>query len=45
MLGRNLPGNDAYSRLQLDIYGELMDSVYLYNKHTLTPFSIRCLQP
>jgi len=26
-------GNDAYSQLQLDIYGELMDSVYLYNKH------------
>jgi GH15 family glucan-1,4-alpha-glucosidase len=26
-------GNAAYSQLQLDIYGELMDSVYLYNKH------------
>jgi GH15 family glucan-1,4-alpha-glucosidase len=26
-------GNDAYRQLQLDIYGELMDSVYLYNKH------------
>jgi GH15 family glucan-1,4-alpha-glucosidase len=26
-------GNDAYSQLQLDIYGELMDSVYLFNKH------------
>lgn len=26
-------GNDAYSHLQLDIYGELMDSVYLYNKY------------
>lgn len=26
-------GNDAYSQVQLDIYGELMDSVYLYNKH------------
>jgi GH15 family glucan-1,4-alpha-glucosidase len=25
-------GNAAYSQLQLDIYGELMDSVYLYNK-------------
>lgn len=26
-------GNDAYYQLQLDIYGELMDSVYLYNKY------------
>jgi GH15 family glucan-1,4-alpha-glucosidase len=26
-------GNAAYKQLQLDIYGELMDSVYLYNKH------------
>jgi GH15 family glucan-1,4-alpha-glucosidase len=26
-------GNGAYNQLQLDIYGELMDSVYLYNKH------------
>jgi GH15 family glucan-1,4-alpha-glucosidase len=26
-------GNGAYSQLQLDIYGELMDSVYLYNKY------------
>jgi GH15 family glucan-1,4-alpha-glucosidase len=26
-------GNDAYSQLQLDIYGELLDSVYLYNKY------------
>jgi GH15 family glucan-1,4-alpha-glucosidase len=26
-------GNGAYGQLQLDIYGELMDSVYLYNKH------------
>jgi GH15 family glucan-1,4-alpha-glucosidase len=26
-------GNGAYTQCQLDIYGELMDSVYLYNKH------------
>ncbi|KAJ3009363.1 hypothetical protein HKX48_008014 [Thoreauomyces humboldtii] len=26
-------GNGAYQHLQLDIYGELMDSIYLYNKY------------
>ena len=26
-------GNGAHKQLQLDIYGELMDSVYLYNKY------------
>jgi GH15 family glucan-1,4-alpha-glucosidase len=31
-------GNDAFRQLQLDIYGELMDSVYLFNKYG-TPIS------
>jgi GH15 family glucan-1,4-alpha-glucosidase len=26
-------GNDAFRQLQLDIYGELLDAVYLFNKH------------
>ncbi|MGE5403021.1 MAG: glycoside hydrolase family 15 protein [Ignavibacteriales bacterium] len=26
-------GNEAYKQVQLDIYGELMDAVYLYNKY------------
>lgn len=26
-------GNGAYGQLQLDIYGELLDGVYLFNKH------------
>ena len=26
-------GNGAYGQLQMDIYGELMDAVYLYNKY------------
>jgi GH15 family glucan-1,4-alpha-glucosidase len=26
-------GNDAFHQLQLDIYGELLDSVYLFNKY------------
>jgi GH15 family glucan-1,4-alpha-glucosidase len=29
-------GNAAYSQLQLDIFGELLDSLYLYNKY-VTP--------
>jgi GH15 family glucan-1,4-alpha-glucosidase len=28
-------GNGAYKQLQLDIYGELLDAVYLYNKHVM----------
>ncbi len=28
-------GNGAYDQLQLDIYGELMDSVYLFNKYVM----------
>ncbi|MDH3442313.1 MAG: glycoside hydrolase family 15 protein, partial [Deltaproteobacteria bacterium] len=31
-------GNGAYGQSQLDIYGELMDSVYIYNKYG-TPIS------
>lgn len=31
-------GNGAYNQLQLDIYGELMDSAYLFNKYG-TPIS------
>jgi len=31
-------GNGAATQMQLDIYGELMDSIYLYNKHG-TPIS------
>lgn len=26
-------GNEAHAQIQLDIFGELMDSVYLYNKY------------
>ncbi len=33
-------GNGAYNQLQLDIYGEMMDSTYLYNKYG-SPISYR----
>jgi GH15 family glucan-1,4-alpha-glucosidase len=32
-LGPVCIGNRAYNQLQLDIYGELMDAVYLFNKY------------
>ena len=35
-------GNGAYNQLQLDIYGELMDAVYLSNKYR-SPVSVRAL--
>ncbi len=28
-------GNGAFAQLQLDIFGELVDSLYLYNKHVM----------
>jgi GH15 family glucan-1,4-alpha-glucosidase len=28
-------GNGAYSQLQLDIYGEILDALYLYNKYVM----------
>src|SRR5205085_8997818 len=28
-----LVGNKAHSQFQIDIYGELIDTIYLYNKH------------
>ncbi len=29
-------GNEAYDQIQLDIYGELLDAVYLFDKHAET---------
>jgi len=34
-------GNGAYSQMQLDIYGELLDSLYLFNKYA-APLSYDC---
>ena len=28
-------GNNAFRQLQIDIYGELMDAIYLFNKHVI----------
>jgi GH15 family glucan-1,4-alpha-glucosidase len=36
-------GNAAHRQFQLDIYGELMDSIYLYNKY-VTPISYELWQ-
>lgn len=36
-------GNGAYDQIQLDIYGELLDSVYLYDKY-VEPISYRFWQ-
>ncbi|PRY11376.1 GH15 family glucan-1,4-alpha-glucosidase [Pontibacter ummariensis] len=36
-------GNGAYDQIQLDIYGELLDSVYLYDKY-VQPISFRFWQ-
>lgn len=36
-------GNGAYDQIQLDIYGELLDSVYLYDKY-VKPISYRFWQ-
>jgi GH15 family glucan-1,4-alpha-glucosidase len=33
-------GNDAFRQRQLDVYGELMDAIYLFNKH-VEPISDR----
>jgi GH15 family glucan-1,4-alpha-glucosidase len=37
-------GNEAAGQMQLDIFGELMDSVYLYNKYG-NQISYDCMPP
>ena len=38
-------GNGAANQLQLDIYGELIDSVYLFNKHGIADLPRRLERP
>ncbi len=33
-------GNGAYKQKQLDIYGEMMDSVYIYNRHSRISYDL-----
>ncbi|GHO45545.1 glycoside hydrolase family 15 protein [Ktedonospora formicarum] len=33
-------GNGAYSQVQLDIYGELMDAIYIYNRYAAISYDL-----
>lgn len=35
-------GNGAYNQVQMDIYGELLDSVYIYNKFSPISYDLWC---